>query len=254
MVDDVFKAYTEQALKQQTYGMHSFYFGPDLKLPIAPGKYTIKTVNRNTTVDLVQGMPLKIINDPGLTGYEFEAIIPHDVDSPLCRVAEYDGEFKSPQYFLDQFEKLKNAENVKDRVFQFMIIENQKYSMNISTLCTLEDYKIVQDAEKHHLDYIIEFSLEKFVDRQSSAFRIIKKDDGTFEAISEERAKELEKIQANLKAASEALKAALSQVEFAKNAAEMAAQLHSKVTPIVPATQDVAKQAGVTVVDKIPGR
>ncbi|MDQ9759539.1 hypothetical protein RFZ45_11590, partial [Acinetobacter baumannii] len=64
MANDAFKSYTEKALNKSTYGMHSFYLGPDLKLPIAPGKYTIKAVNRNTTVDLVQGMPLKIINDP----------------------------------------------------------------------------------------------------------------------------------------------------------------------------------------------
>ncbi len=254
MANDAFKAYTEKALNKSTYGMHSFYLGPDLKLPIAPGKYTIKAVNRNTTVDLVQGMPLKIINDPGLTGYEFEAIIPHDIDSPLYRVAEYDGGFKSPQYFLDQFEKLKTAENKKDRVFQFMIIENQKYSMNISTLCTLEDYKIVQDAEKQDLDYIIEFTLEKFVDRQASKFRIVKKSDGTFEAMTEEKAKEYEKIQSDLQAAKDAFNAAMSQVEFAKNAAEAAAKLNGKLNPIVPAAKAIARQAGVTVVDKIPGR
>lgn len=251
MAKEMYKAYTaEETSGQGSYGMHAFYLG-DVRLPIAPGKITIKVVNRNTTVDLVRGAPFKVLNDPGLTGYEFEILLPHDVDDGLYKVAIYDGEFKSPQFYFDYFEKLKEAENLKDRVFPFLVIENQMYSMQISTQCTLEDYKITQDAESDGLTYRVQLYLERYVEHKSVAYEIIKKGD-QYVAVS----KEEYEIQKNLDAAAQALQAANKhQREWAETIINMLAPMYSKKDSIVSIAKDTAKVNNISTVDPIePGQ
>ena len=254
MAKAIYNAYTSESTSgQASFGMHAVYLG-DVRLPLAPGKITIKVVNRNTTVDLVVGAPLKILNDPGLTGYEFEIILPHDINDGLYPTAIYDGEFKSPQFFFDYFEKLKQAENPKDRVFPFLVLENQMYSMQISTQCTLDDYEISQDAEKDGLDYRVKLTLERYVPHESLAFEIIKKD-GQYVAVSKEEAE----IYNNLLAASQAFNAAQeaikNRLDFANNVIATLAPYYSKKDPIVKTAKAVAKNNGISTVDVIkPGQ
>lgn len=254
MADAIYKAYTSQSTSgQASFGMHAVYLG-GVRLPLAPGKITIKVVNRNTTVDLVVGAPLKILNDPGLTGYEFEIILPHDVNDGLYPTAIYDGEFKSPQFFFDYFEKLKQAENPKDRVFPFLVLENQMYSMQISTQCTLEDYEITQDAEKDGLDYRVRLTLERYVPHESIAFEIIKKD-GQFVAVSKEEAKIYNSMLAAAQAHQAAQEAFQNKLDFANTVLGTLAPYYPKEEPIVKQTKAVAKANDITVVDVIkPGQ
>lgn len=165
------------------FSQHSVYFG-DVRMPVAMSKLEIEAVNKNETIDLASGGVITVINEPGLTKYSFDLWIPHDQYSMPW--AQYDHGFKSPQYFFDYFEMLKTAEALDDRVFQFMVLEDNPYPILLSTPCTLEDYNIVQDAEQG-LDYQVSFVLQTYTPKLSSEFELIGNGDGTYTAVEKDQ-------------------------------------------------------------------
>lgn len=164
------------------FGQHSVYFG-DVRMPVAMAKLEIQTVNKNETIDLASGGVITVINEPGLTKYSFELWIPHDQYSMPW--AQYDSGFRNPQYFFDYFEMLKTAEQPDDRVFQFMVLEDNPYPILLSTPCTLEDYTIIQDAEQG-LDYLVSVVLQTYTPKQSSEFELVGNGDGTYTAVEKD--------------------------------------------------------------------
>lgn len=143
-------------------------------LPVAPDKIKIPIKNKNETIDLASGESLKILNRPGLTEYMFELLIP----DKSYDWALYEGGFKPAQYYLDLFEKLKNPEK---GIFRFLVISGTK---NVSQICTLEDYEILNDAEEVG-DLRVSIKLEKYVYHITEKLKIVTKDDGSKVAVLE---------------------------------------------------------------------
>lgn len=196
--------------------MHSLYLG-DVLMPIAPAKITVKVVNKNETIDLASGGVYKVLNPPGLTGYEFELIIPHDKNSLSFAVYE-GGNYKTPQYFFDLFEKLKGANSTADGVFQFIFQDNSSDPTIISTKCTLEEYEISQDAENDILDYRVNMTLERYDEHKTQSFVLTQDEDGTWRAIDES-------THNALKSATTAVNAALNAKLLATSAAAMVTKI-----------------------------
>lgn len=195
-------------------GMHSLYLG-DVLMPIAPAKMTVKVINKNTTIDLASGGVYKVLNPPGLTGYEFELIIPHDSSS--LPFAIYEDGYKPPQYFFDHFEKLKGAKDLADGVFPFIFVDNSNTPTLISTKCTLEEYEISQDADEDILDYRVQMTLERYDEHVTQSFVVVQDEDGSWVAIDESTHNALQ-------AAADAMNAAQNAVNMSQGAADLMAQ------------------------------
>lgn len=169
-----------QLIDQPGYGMHGFYLG-DVRLPVAPKSFKVTIDNKNETVDLASGGAYKVINEPGLTSYQFEFYIPHDENSMPWAVYEYG--YKSPQFYFEYLEDLKTFETKTDRIFQFMVIEDKPNPTIISVPCTLEDYSIEQDAD-NGLDYVVSVKLERYDVHLTESFELIAQDDGSYVAVA----------------------------------------------------------------------
>lgn len=180
--------------------MYYFYMG-NVLLPLTPSKLTVKTKNKNKTVDLVSGGEVNIPKSPGLTEISFDAVLPA-VDYDF---ATYENGFKSPNYYLEYFEKLKTGKTP----FDFIVIRTisaealLRHALRLSMLpnsvvkeydfdgdgkvtsadarillrgesgitmlndtnikCVIEDYSITEDANKHGRDFSVSLSLKQYV-------------------------------------------------------------------------------------------
>lgn len=127
-------------------------------LPVTPSKLTMKINNKNKTVTLVDEGEINIPKKAGLTDIEFECEIPQ-VKQPY---AVYPSGFKGAGYYLDYFEQLKTSK----KPFQFIVCRqspNNKKFFNTNIKVTLEDYKIVEDANEG-FDLKIKISLKQYRD------------------------------------------------------------------------------------------
>lgn len=135
-----------------------FYLG-DMQLPIAPSKLQLKINSNNKTVTLINDGEINIIKTPGLTDISFEVLLPN-VKYPF---ATYPDGFKGADYYLEVLEKLKTS----IEPFQFIVTRtkpNGEYLFDTNIKVTLEDYTIVEDAEKYGFDVGVSISLKQYRD------------------------------------------------------------------------------------------
>ena len=108
-------------------------------MPVTPGKITSKIKNRNKTVELASGGELNILKSPGLTEISFGLLLP-TVEYPF---AMYENGFKSPDYYLELFEKLKTNRIAFDlRIIRSLSAET--LLMHAARVDTLSDSMIRQ--------------------------------------------------------------------------------------------------------------
>lgn len=133
-----------------------FYLG-DVQLPIAPSKLQLKINSNNKTANLINEGEINIIKTPGLTDISFEVLLPN-VKYPF---ATYSDGFKCADYYLGVLERLKTS----IEPFQFIVTRtkpNGDYLFDTNIKVTLEDYSIVEDAEKYGMDVGVSISLKQY--------------------------------------------------------------------------------------------
>lgn len=158
-------------------GQHKFYIAKTL-MPLAPASMTVTIDNKNEVLRLVDGRSLKILNDPGLTSYEFELIFPGDPYG-WQGWAMWDAGFKEPYKYKKLFELLKSDERLHGRVFPFVIIRSGQYQgAELMQMCTLEDYKVLEDSEDTG-DFRLSVKLERYVEIKAKKFKGTENADGT---------------------------------------------------------------------------
>lgn len=135
-----------------------FYLG-DVQLPIAPSKLQLKINSNNKTANLINEGEINIIKTPGLTDISFEVLLPN-VKYPF---ATYPDGFKSAEYYLLYLKSLKKSL----KSFAFAVTRtkpNGDHLFGSSMLVTLEDYTILEDAEKYGFDVGVSISLKEYRD------------------------------------------------------------------------------------------
>lgn len=135
--------------------MYYFYMGSVL-LPISPEKLTTKVKNANKTITLINEGEINFLKEAGLTEFEFDALIP----AVKYSFAQYDGEFKSPAYFTNHFEKLK----IDKKPFQFIVTRKMpdgKLLFDTNMTVSLESYTIKEEA-KQGFDLLVSFKLKQY--------------------------------------------------------------------------------------------
>lgn len=137
---------------------YTFYLG-EMQLPIAPPKLQLKINSNNKTANLINDGEINIIKSPGLTDISFEILLPN-VKYPF---ATYPNGFKDAAYYLGILEGLKTSLEP----FQFIATRtkpNGDYLFDTNIKVTLEDYTIIEDAEKYGLDVGVSISLKQYRD------------------------------------------------------------------------------------------
>lgn len=126
--------------------------------PVTPEKISIKINGNNKTVNLINEGEINILKKAGLTDIEFEAEIPQVKHT----YAVYKNGFKEAGYFFDIFEGLKTGK----KTFQFIVCRKTpvgKKLLNTNMKVSLEDYKILEDAE-NGFDFKVKFNLKQYRD------------------------------------------------------------------------------------------
>lgn len=124
--------------------MYSFYFdyeGEVIQLPIAPSSLTLKVNNKNKVIELLNTGDVNILKDPGLSEFNFKILLP---GQPLP-FAAYPNGFKSPEYFLERFEKYK-AKKKPVRFIVSRVSPTREPLFDTNMLVSLEEYTIEEKA------------------------------------------------------------------------------------------------------------
>lgn len=130
-----------------------------MQLPIAPSKLQLKINSNNKTANLINDGEINIIKTPGLTDVSFEILLPN-VKYPF---ATYPDGFKSAEYYLLYLKALKKS--LKPIVFSVTRTRpNGDYLFGNSMQVTLEDYTIIEDAEKYGFDVGVSINLKEYRD------------------------------------------------------------------------------------------
>lgn len=136
--------------------MYYIYLGQVL-LPIAPNKLTLKIKNQNKTMNLINEGEINFLKAAGLTDVEFDVLIP----SVPYSFAKYDGDFKSPSYFINHFETLKNSNNP----FQFIVVRKMpdgKLLFDTNMTVSMESYTITEQSDDG-FDLKVSFKLKQYI-------------------------------------------------------------------------------------------
>lgn len=135
---------------------YDFYIGTML-LPVAPGKLTVKINNGNKTYNLMNEGEINVLKLPGLTGIEFEMLLPN-AEYPF---AVYKNGFQKASVYLEELERIKTQK----QTFQFIVsrtLPDGTVLFDTNIACSLEEYSIVEDAEKNGTDVTVSVSLKQY--------------------------------------------------------------------------------------------
>lgn len=163
---------------------HDVYLG-DLLLPITPSEISTKIKNKNEVVSLINGDDLNLLNNPGLTEFEFTMRLPN-VNYPSV------GAFISQDRVLSYLKTLKVRHHRKyidkkeedKRIVQFIIIRHGEGLVNsINKKVTLEDCESRESSQEGG-DLLVDVRLKQYkpLKTQKMAWKEI---DGKLKAISE---------------------------------------------------------------------
>lgn len=145
--------------------MYSVYLGSVL-LPISPEKLTLKIKNANKTMTLINEGEVNFLKEAGLTDVEFDVVIP----AVQYSFAKYDGGFKSPSYYLGQFESLKTSK----KPFQFIVnrtLPNGKLLFDTNMTVSMESYTVKEQA-KDGFDLTVSFKLKQYRSFSTKTIRV----------------------------------------------------------------------------------
>ena len=132
----------------------------EVLFPVVPAKLKLKISNQNKTITLINEGEVNLIKTPGLTDIEIEELLlPVIQNYPF---AEYAGEFKPADYYLDKLEAWKKQK----KPVQFKILRtapsNKILLFETNMSVTIEDYEILEDAEKYGFDVAVKVFMKEY--------------------------------------------------------------------------------------------
>ncbi|MBD5089361.1 MAG: LysM peptidoglycan-binding domain-containing protein [Clostridiales bacterium] len=129
--------------------------------PVTPGKISIKIENKNKTITLIDEGEVNMIKTPGLTDITINELI-----LPVLQIypfANYKvGKFENAQYYLDKLEAWKKKKKpVHFKIFRTSP-DGKNLLWNTNFDVTIEDYEIIEDAEKYGLDVCVKLNMKQY--------------------------------------------------------------------------------------------
>lgn len=128
--------------------------------PVVPAKLKLKISNQNKTITLINEGEVNLIKTPGLTDIEIdELLLPNVANYPF---AEYAGGFQPANYYLDKLEAWKQQKKPVQFKISRTAPSNKVLLFNTNMSVTIEDYEILEDAEKYGFDVAVKVSMKEY--------------------------------------------------------------------------------------------
>ena len=132
-----------------------------VSFPVTPGKMTLKVNNQNKTITLINEGEVNLIKTPGLTDITIdELLLPSFQKYPF---ADYKrNEFLGATYYLGKLESWK----MKKKPVRFKMVrstpDGRKILWDTNLDVTIEDYEIIEDAERYGMDVAVKLSMKEY--------------------------------------------------------------------------------------------
>lgn len=142
------------------------FFLDGMQLPIAPSSLSLKIRNQNKTITLINEGEVNVLKTAGLTEISFDVRIPQT----KLPFAVYSGGFKTADYFLNKFERLKTGQDS----FQFIVsrvLPDGKSLFDTNIKVSLEDYEIKENADEG-FDVLVGIKLKQYRDYGTKTVKI----------------------------------------------------------------------------------
>jgi hypothetical protein len=140
----------------------------EMLLPITPSKIEYQHHSKNETFTLINGGEVNQIKDAGLTD-----ILIDDALIPMQLYPFAHDKVHGLKYYSDMITEMKNSH----KAYNFVV---SRYSPDGATawddtriLCTVEDYKFIEDAEQYGLDVGLQLNLKEY--REYGTKSLVKK-------------------------------------------------------------------------------
>lgn len=147
--------------------MYIFYLG-SLLLPVAPESVNIKANNQNKTLTLINEGEINLLKSRGLQEISFEVLIPYQ----KYAFSKYLGGVLPIQHYTEALAAMKATK----KPVQFIILRNMKsisgiYNTNIKV--SVEDYNLIDDADKYGQDIGIAIKLKEYKDKSNILMSVV---------------------------------------------------------------------------------
>lgn len=149
--------------------MYQMYIDKIL-FPVTPGKLQVNINGTNKTITLINEGEVNLIKSPGLTDISTEVLLPTLTEYPF---AVYANGFQKPDWYLDQLEKWKQSKKPVPFKMLRTSPNGKELLWDTNIPVTIEDYKIVEDADSQGLDVMVDISMKEY--RQWGAKKLKKK-------------------------------------------------------------------------------
>ena len=163
-----------EIVKTNTQAGYSFYLD-GWRLPVTPGKLTTKVKGKNKTYDLADGGEYNVLNDAGLSEFEFDMLLPMHDNYPF---AFYPDGLAMPDTYLLRLGKI--ISDKKPVAFDIIRIRygtvgramTAKLLYNQSLRVSLESYTIKEDAASGP-DITVSVKLKSYADYGTKNVRVL---------------------------------------------------------------------------------
>ena len=131
----------------------------DVLIPVNPTKMTVKYSNKNQTMQLIDGMEINILKQPGLSEITMDIMIP----AVPYAFAVYENGFLPVAYFMQRFKDIKQTNKPIFFKMHRRLPDGTRTFDTESFKCTLENYQFVEDA-KEGFDVVFSMSFKAYND------------------------------------------------------------------------------------------
>lgn len=140
--------------------MYQMYIDKVL-FPVTPGKLQVNINGTNKTLTLINEGEVNLIKSPGLTDISTEVLLPTLTEYPF---AVYPNGFQKPDWYLEQLEKWKQSKKSVPFKMLRTTPDGKELLWDTNIPITIEDYKIVEDADSQGFDVTVSISMKEYRD------------------------------------------------------------------------------------------
>ncbi len=151
--------------------------------PVTPGKLSVKINGKNKTLTLINEGEVNLIKTAGLSDITIdELLLPAFQKYPFAFYGKLEDEGgkkiagnkkkNHADYYLEKIEGWKKKKNPVAFVLSRMSPDGKRLLWDTNFRCTIEDYEIIEDADKYGMDVCVRLHLKEY--RQWGAKKIVK--------------------------------------------------------------------------------
>lgn len=128
--------------------------------PVPPSKMTVKIKNNNKTVELIDGSEINLLQQPGLSTFDFSVLLPNSY-YPFAYYPSLSGQgrnYQPSRYYTDAIKRMKEQKLVCRLLIQR--IKGGDVLFSTDTMVSVEGYTLTEDAENGN-DVLLDLTLKQ---------------------------------------------------------------------------------------------